>query len=37
MRISVLKPFAALIGLSLLTTACATGRSGKKDLAYGAT
>jgi outer membrane protein assembly factor BamD len=34
MRISVLKPFAALVGLSLLTTACATGRSGKKDLAY---
>lgn len=35
MRISVLKPFAALIGLSLLTTACATGGSGKKkELAY---
>jgi outer membrane protein assembly factor BamD len=34
MRNSVLKPFAALIGLSLLTTACATGRGGKKELAY---
>ena len=34
MRISVLKPFAALVGLSLLTTACATGRGGKKDIAY---
>ena len=34
MRMSVLKPFAALVGLSLLTTACATGRGGKKDLAY---
>jgi outer membrane protein assembly factor BamD len=34
MRIPVLKPLAALIGLSLLTTACATGRGGKKDLAY---
>lgn len=34
MRIPVLKPLAALIGLSLLTTACASGRGGKKDLAY---
>ena len=34
MRNPVLKPLAALIGLSLLTTACATGRGGKKDLAY---
>jgi outer membrane protein assembly factor BamD len=34
MRITVLKPFAALVGLSLLTTACASGGGGKKDLAY---
>ncbi|MFD1613128.1 outer membrane protein assembly factor BamD [Sphingomonas tabacisoli] len=34
MRMSVLKPFVALIGLSLLTTACATGRGSKKDVAY---
>jgi outer membrane protein assembly factor BamD len=34
MRIPVLKPFAAALGLALLTTACATGGGGKKDLAY---
>jgi outer membrane protein assembly factor BamD len=33
MRISVLKPVAAALGLALLTTACASG-GGKKDLAY---
>ena len=34
MRNSVLKPLLALTALSLLTTACATGRGRKKDLAY---
>jgi outer membrane protein assembly factor BamD len=33
MRIPVLKPFAAVLGLALLTTACASG-GGKKELAY---
>jgi outer membrane protein assembly factor BamD len=33
MRITVMKPVAAALGLALLTTACASG-SGKKDLAY---
>jgi outer membrane protein assembly factor BamD len=34
MRISVLKPVAAALTLALLTTACATGGGGKKELAY---
>ena len=34
MRIPVLKPFATALGLALLTTACASGGGGKKELAY---